>query len=99
MASEIARILAYAPMLPVELPAYDLTLHGVETDGKTIDLVIGKSAPIARLHLKRAGAGELVKLSAGPKRARAVRKIGDYSHGDELDAHTPKLQSGVSLGF
>ena len=51
----IARTLVNAPSLPVALPAYDLTLLSVASEGRTIDLLIGKEAPLAALRLQRAG--------------------------------------------
>src|SRR5436309_674330 len=53
----IARTLVGAPSLPVDLPAFDLTLLSVAAEKNAIDLVIGKSAPIAKLRLRRAAAG------------------------------------------
>jgi hypothetical protein len=50
---EIAHTLVRAPQLPVELRAFDLTLLSVASDRASIDLVIGKSEPIARLRIKR----------------------------------------------
>jgi len=59
---EIARALVNAPALPVELPAFDLTLMSVAAERAAIDLVLGKGSPIAKLRLTRtvesaAGAG------------------------------------------
>lgn len=49
---EIARALVNAPSLPVELPAFGLTLLAVAADKRVIDLIVGKSSPIARLRLE-----------------------------------------------
>lgn len=54
---EIARTLVNAPALPVELPAFDLTLRSVGAGRSWIDLVLGKSSPIVSLRLARAAAG------------------------------------------
>jgi hypothetical protein len=53
---EVARILVNAPALPIELPAFDLTLRGVAAGRSWIDLVLGKSSPIAGLRLTPTGA-------------------------------------------
>jgi pyruvate-formate lyase-activating enzyme len=50
---EIARALVNAPSLPVDLPTFDLTLLGVAAERHTVDLILGKSSPIARLRLDR----------------------------------------------
>ncbi len=49
---EIARTLVKAPVLPVELPAFDLNLLSVSAERAAIDLVLGKSEPIVKLRLK-----------------------------------------------
>jgi uncharacterized Fe-S cluster-containing radical SAM superfamily protein len=54
---EIAHALVRAPRLPVDLPAFELTLLSVEANRARVDLVIGKEQPIARLRLERARAG------------------------------------------
>jgi pyruvate-formate lyase-activating enzyme len=54
---EIAHTLVRAPRLPIELRVFDLTLLSVESDRNSIDLLIGKTQPIARLRLKRAPLG------------------------------------------
>jgi hypothetical protein len=86
MQREIARILVRAPGLPVDLPAFQLTLLAVETDGKVIDLILGKSAPIARLRLRPDGASPagdgLVTLSAKPARPRVVSVTVEEIHAD-----------------
>ena len=50
---DIARTLVRAPALPVALPAFDLTLLGVECGSGSIDLVIGKTEAIAKLKITR----------------------------------------------
>jgi len=50
---DIARTLVNAPSLPVELPAFDLTLLAIAADKRTVDLIIGKSSPIAKLRIAR----------------------------------------------
>ena len=63
---EIARALVRAPQLPIDLPAFDLTLLAVSAERNTIDLVLGKGAPIARLRLTAAdanGEGPAVKTA------------------------------------
>lgn len=67
----IARALVNAPALPVDLPAFQLTLLSVAASKRTIDLVIGKSAPIATLRIERAGTGTVVPPE-GPARPAAV---------------------------
>jgi hypothetical protein len=55
---EIARTLVRAPALPVDLPAFDLTLLAVAAARGSVDLVLGKSAPIARLRLTAAAGAD-----------------------------------------
>jgi hypothetical protein len=55
----IVRTLVNAPSLPVELPKYDLTLLSVAAAKHSIDLILGKSAPIVKLRLTRADAAKL----------------------------------------
>ena len=57
---EVARTLVNAPTLPVALPAFDLTLLSVAAEKHCIHLVLGKSAPIAKLRLERATAGTAI---------------------------------------
>jgi hypothetical protein len=47
----VARALVNAPSLPLALPAFDLTLLTVAAERSSIDLVLGKSSPIAKLRL------------------------------------------------
>jgi hypothetical protein len=47
----IARALVNAPTLPIDLPAFDLTLLAVAAEKRAIDLVLGKTSPIAKLRL------------------------------------------------
>src|SRR3954451_1604191 len=86
MQREIAGILVRAPSLPVELPAFKLTLLGIETDGKSIDLIIGKSAPTSRLHIRRESAGAssdgLVTLTPKPARPKIVTVTVEEIHAD-----------------
>ena len=104
MQREIARILVRAPSLPVELPAFNLTLLGVETDGKSIDLIIGKSSPIARLRMRPAGASAegLVTLAAKPARPRTVSVTVDEIHSDtrrfraELDSMARRIEAATT---
>jgi len=51
---EIARALVKAPSLPVDLPSFDLTLLSIASKSGYIDLVIGKSDPLAALRIRRA---------------------------------------------
>src|SRR5215813_10548278 len=51
---EIARTLVNAPALPIELRAFDLTLLAVAAERSAIDLVLGKSAPLAKVRIERA---------------------------------------------
>jgi sulfatase maturation enzyme AslB (radical SAM superfamily) len=53
----IARALVNAPTLPIDLPAFDLTLLAVAAEKRAIDLVLGKTSPIAKLRLQTAAAG------------------------------------------
>jgi hypothetical protein len=53
----IARALVNAPTLPIDLPAFDLTLLAVAAEKRAIDLVLGKTSPIAKLRLQAAAAG------------------------------------------
>ncbi len=50
----IARALVNAPVLPVDLPAFDLTLLSIAAEKHAIDLVIGKSSPIAKIRIEPA---------------------------------------------
>jgi hypothetical protein len=52
---DIARVLVNAPTLPVDLPAFDLTLLSVAAARNHIELVLGKSEPIAKLELTGTG--------------------------------------------
>ncbi|APR79801.1 Heme d1 biosynthesis protein NirJ [Minicystis rosea] len=99
--AEIARILVRAPRIPIDLPAFRLSLLGVHTDGKLIDLIIGKSSPIARLRLRpaTASAGGLVTL--GAKRPRVVSAAVEAIHGDtqrfrsELDSMADRVSASI----
>src|SRR5215475_13139990 len=51
---EIARTLVNAPALPIELRAFDLTLLAVAAERSAIDLVLGKSSPLAKVRIERA---------------------------------------------
>jgi MoaA/NifB/PqqE/SkfB family radical SAM enzyme len=65
----IARALVRAPALPVELPAFGLTLFDVRADGKAIELVFGQGSPISSVRLSAEPArvaGELVPLGRAP---------------------------------
>ena len=67
---EIARTLVNAPALPIELRAFDLTLLAVAAERSAIDLVLGKSAPLAKVRIERAstpsdaGDGPSARLAA-----------------------------------
>jgi len=50
--AEIARVLVRAPALPIELPAFRMTLVDVTADRRAIELVFGTPDPIARLRLE-----------------------------------------------
>ena len=65
--SEIARALVNAPSLPIDLPAFDLTLLAVAADRSAIDLVLGKSSPIVKLRLTPAADGR-----SGAARSAAI---------------------------
>ncbi len=54
---DIARKLVNAPTLPIDLPAFDLTLLSVTAARNRIELVLGKSEPIAKLALTGNGGG------------------------------------------
>ena len=60
----IARALVNAPTLPIALPAFDLTLLGVTAEKRAIDLVLGKTSPIAKLRLQPAVAN--ARAAAAP---------------------------------
>jgi uncharacterized Fe-S cluster-containing radical SAM superfamily protein len=104
MQREIARILVRAPSLPIDLPAFKLTLLGVETDGKSIDLILGKSSPIARLRMRPAGASAegLVTLTAKPARPRIVSVTVEEIHADtrrfrvELDSMASRIGAATT---
>src|SRR5215470_2179889 len=51
---EIARTLVNAPSLPIDLRAFDLTLLAVAAERGAIDLVLGKSSPLAKVRIERA---------------------------------------------
>lgn len=70
---EIARALVGAPAVPIELPAFDLTLLAVATTRGAIDLVLGKSAPLARLRLEENGGGAAIRASVVELHADARR--------------------------
>lgn len=55
--TEIAKLLVRAPSLPVPLPAFGLTLLDLEVDRRTVALVVGPSAPIAKLRIGPRGDG------------------------------------------
>jgi len=70
---EIARALVNAPALPVELPAFDLTLLSVAATRRAIDLVLGKDSPIARLRLTAGGDPPLVTVAIVEMHSSAER--------------------------
>jgi MoaA/NifB/PqqE/SkfB family radical SAM enzyme len=57
---DVARALLNAPSLPVEFPAFNLSLLSVAADRASIDLVMGKRSPVAKLRLVRAAADQAV---------------------------------------
>ncbi len=75
---EIARVLVRAPTLPVDLPAFGMTLLDIVCDKKVIDLVFGAPDPIARLRVQFPGPAtkvEIVELSPpGTKLRRALEQ-------------------------
>src|SRR6516162_5383356 len=52
---DIARALVNAPTVPVDLPVFDLTLLSVAAGSNRIELMLGKSEPIAKLELTGSG--------------------------------------------
>jgi hypothetical protein len=95
---EIARILVRAPTLPIELPVFKLTLLDVEAGRRGIDLLIGKSSPIARLRLKPADKNEPIPLGKPPAVSVSVEPI----HSDatrfekELRTMADRIRSAVT---
>ena len=106
MQREIAEILVRAPTLPIDLPAFKLTLLGVETDGKVIDLILGKSEPISRLRLQQEGASAapagLVTLKPKPARPPTVRVTVEAIHADtsrfraQLDSMASRVGAAIT---
>jgi hypothetical protein len=95
---EIARILVRAPTLPIDLPVFKLTLLDVEAGRRGIDLLIGKSSPIARLRLRAADKNEPVPLGKPPAVSISIEQI----HSDavrfdrELRTMADRIRSAVT---
>lgn len=75
--ASIARVLARAPHLPIELPALGMRLVDVTADRRSIDLVLGAPDPLARLRVDYpAGAPsasvEVIEIVPSPSRRRAL---------------------------
>ncbi len=68
---EVVRNLVNVPALPIDLPAFDLTLLSVSAGRTSIGLVLGKSEPIARLSLRRTANGSVAD-DDGAKRPPVV---------------------------
>jgi hypothetical protein len=96
---EIAQVLVKAPALPVALPAFDLTLLSVAAERQSIDLVIGKDAPIAKLRLKRAPAEAASDPMAG-RRAVEVTVVGVHPDAGRfrrpLEAMAQRLRAAIT---
>lgn len=97
---EIAQILVKAPTLPIDLPAFSLTLLSVAAERNTIDLVIGKTEPLARLRIRRVP--PTAEPSAGASRPAAVGVDVVAVHGDahrfqpQLDAMAQRLRAAIT---
>lgn len=59
---DLAKTLVRAPRLPIELPAFRLTLCDVTADRKGIELVVGHDAPIAALRIEANKKDSVVSL-------------------------------------
>ncbi len=89
---EIARTLVRAPSLPVELPAFDLTLLGVAPGAQHVDLVLGKSEPIAHLRITRSDdPTAAVEVDVVEVNGAAAR------FGKHLDKMARRLRPAISL--
>ena len=82
---EIAQVLVRAPVLPIELPAFSLTLLSVAAERNLIDLVIGKAEPIARLRIRR-----VPPTASGDGAAVSVDVVGVHADAKRFQ---PQLQS------
>jgi uncharacterized Fe-S cluster-containing radical SAM superfamily protein len=92
---EIARALVKAPALPVDLPAFDLTLLSIASDGRSIDLVVGKSSPIARLRLeRRAAASEMSDRTVGVTLVEVHRDIARFR--SQLDTMRSRVAAAIT---
>jgi len=93
---EIARILVKAPELPVELPAFDLTLLAIEASRDAIDLVLGKSSPIVRLRMRPSRpADDRENAAAVDVQAIAVHASVDRFR-RQIDAMARRLRAAIS---
>lgn len=90
---EIARALVNAPTLPVDLPAFDLTLLAITAERTWIDLVIGKDQPIARLRLAPAADGE----SPAAVRVTIIEMHPDLArHRPRFEAMARRLRAAIT---
>ncbi|TKD09683.1 radical SAM protein [Polyangium fumosum] len=112
---ELARTIVNAPSLPVDLPAFGLTLLDVNADKHHVELVLGKRDPIARLRLgwdKAAGKATVEVCSSVPEAARwakafeamAARLVvattkERWERAAGLGKELARLPVGVPLGF
>ncbi len=76
--SEIAKILVRAPSLPIELPAFGLTLLAAGSTKRGIDLVLGKESPFARLRIEKA-AGDALPTAQGRVPVVQVGVVNEHS--------------------
>lgn len=98
---EIAQILVKAPVLPVELPAFSLTLLSVAAERNLIDLVIGKREPIAKLRIKRVPPTDAPSVDAtGRPAAVSVDVLGVHADAErfqpQLGAMAQRLRAAIT---
>lgn len=97
---DIARVLVNAPTLPVALPAFDLTLLAIAADKRGVDLVVGKSAPLARLRLTAADAGAAPAAASGRRPAVDAAIVVEHPSAGryerQLQVMARRLRAGIS---
>ena len=88
-----AALLGSAVRLPQALPAFGLTIAGVEAEAGGFALLVGRPDPMVRLHLRRGGSGDAVvlRLPGGRPAAVAVRVEPLHPSAGQIEAEVRAL--------
>lgn len=99
----IAKALVRAPRLPVELPAFRLTLCDVAVDRRGIELRVGHEAPVAALRIEAMKGDAVVSLRRGPDDVAPAVKVtvrevhpSAKTHARALETMAERVQRAVT---